>query len=54
MQFSSNIGHFGTVYHGYLLDSNKKEIHCAIKSLNSKWISVYFIKEIGVLWAAGW
>uniref|UniRef100_A0A669E4U6 receptor protein-tyrosine kinase n=1 Tax=Oreochromis niloticus TaxID=8128 RepID=A0A669E4U6_ORENI len=27
-------GHFGTVYHGYLLDSNKKEIHCAIKSLN--------------------
>uniref|UniRef100_A0AAX7TKS6 receptor protein-tyrosine kinase n=1 Tax=Astatotilapia calliptera TaxID=8154 RepID=A0AAX7TKS6_ASTCA len=27
-------GHFGTVYHGYLLDNNKKEIHCAIKSLN--------------------
>ncbi|XP_061779596.1 macrophage-stimulating protein receptor-like [Nerophis lumbriciformis] len=27
-------GHFGTVYHGYLKDSNKQEIHCAIKSLN--------------------
>ncbi|XP_054883479.1 macrophage-stimulating protein receptor-like [Poeciliopsis prolifica] len=27
-------GHFGTVYHGYLLDSNKQEIHCAVKSLN--------------------
>ncbi|KAM9409793.1 macrophage-stimulating protein receptor-like [Pholidichthys leucotaenia] len=27
-------GHFGTVYHGYLIDSNKKEIHCAVKSLN--------------------
>lgn len=27
-------GHFGTVYHGYLVDSNKQEIHCAVKSLN--------------------
>ncbi|XP_061688845.1 macrophage-stimulating protein receptor isoform X1 [Syngnathoides biaculeatus] len=27
-------GHFGTVYHGYLKDSNKQEIHCAVKSLN--------------------
>ncbi|XP_014840074.1 PREDICTED: macrophage-stimulating protein receptor-like [Poecilia mexicana] len=27
-------GHFGTVYHGYLLDSSKQEIHCAVKSLN--------------------
>ncbi|XP_070694579.1 macrophage-stimulating protein receptor-like [Pempheris klunzingeri] len=27
-------GHFGTVYHGYLIDSNKQEIHCAVKSLN--------------------
>lgn len=28
-------GHFGTVYHGYLIDSNKQETHCAVKSLNS-------------------
>lgn len=27
-------GHFGTVYHGYLIDSNKEERHCAVKSLN--------------------
>ncbi|KAM4581933.1 macrophage-stimulating protein receptor isoform 2-T3 [Fundulus diaphanus] len=27
-------GHFGTVYHGYLTDSNNREIHCAVKSLN--------------------
>ncbi|XP_016314091.1 macrophage-stimulating protein receptor-like isoform X2 [Sinocyclocheilus anshuiensis] len=27
-------GHFGTVYHGYLTDSDEKEIHCAVKSLN--------------------
>ncbi|XP_035487698.1 macrophage-stimulating protein receptor isoform X2 [Scophthalmus maximus] len=27
-------GHFGTVYHGYLIDSKKQEIHCAVKSLN--------------------
>ncbi|KAL7891780.1 hypothetical protein AOLI_G00012560, partial [Acnodon oligacanthus] len=27
-------GHFGTVYHGYLTDSNHREIHCAVKSLN--------------------
>ncbi|KAM9859691.1 macrophage-stimulating protein receptor-like isoform 2-T2 [Aulostomus maculatus] len=27
-------GHFGTVYHGYLKDSNKQEMHCAVKSLN--------------------
>ncbi|XP_054641533.1 macrophage-stimulating protein receptor-like isoform X2 [Dunckerocampus dactyliophorus] len=27
-------GHFGTVYHGYLQDSNKQEVHCAVKSLN--------------------
>ncbi|XP_060898987.1 macrophage-stimulating protein receptor-like [Labrus mixtus] len=27
-------GHFGTVYHGYLIDSSKKETHCAVKSLN--------------------
>uniref|UniRef100_A0A671Q1Z9 receptor protein-tyrosine kinase n=1 Tax=Sinocyclocheilus anshuiensis TaxID=1608454 RepID=A0A671Q1Z9_9TELE len=27
-------GHFGTVYHGYLIDSDDKEIHCAVKSLN--------------------
>uniref|UniRef100_A0A7N8X8P3 receptor protein-tyrosine kinase n=1 Tax=Mastacembelus armatus TaxID=205130 RepID=A0A7N8X8P3_9TELE len=27
-------GHFGTVYHGYLKDSNKQDIHCAVKSLN--------------------
>ncbi|XP_038152026.1 macrophage-stimulating protein receptor isoform X1 [Cyprinodon tularosa] len=27
-------GHFGTVYHGYLTDSNNREMHCAVKSLN--------------------
>ncbi|XP_035242619.1 macrophage-stimulating protein receptor [Anguilla anguilla] len=27
-------GHFGTVYHGYLMDHNDREIHCAVKSLN--------------------
>uniref|UniRef100_A0A3Q1JWZ8 receptor protein-tyrosine kinase n=1 Tax=Anabas testudineus TaxID=64144 RepID=A0A3Q1JWZ8_ANATE len=27
-------GHFGTVYHGYLMDNNKQETHCAVKSLN--------------------
>ncbi|XP_071374032.1 macrophage-stimulating protein receptor [Centroberyx affinis] len=27
-------GHFGTVYHGYLMDHNNQEIHCAVKSLN--------------------
>ncbi|XP_072308567.1 macrophage-stimulating protein receptor-like isoform X2 [Eucyclogobius newberryi] len=27
-------GHFGTVYHGYLIDSNIQETHCAVKSLN--------------------
>ncbi|XP_028302476.1 macrophage-stimulating protein receptor-like [Gouania willdenowi] len=27
-------GHFGTVYHGYLIDNNKQETHCAVKSLN--------------------
>ncbi|XP_067316269.1 macrophage-stimulating protein receptor isoform X2 [Pseudorasbora parva] len=27
-------GHFGTVYHGCLIDSDGKEIHCAVKSLN--------------------
>ncbi|XP_040891054.1 macrophage-stimulating protein receptor-like isoform X2 [Toxotes jaculatrix] len=27
-------GHFGTVYHGYLIDSKKQETHCAVKSLN--------------------
>ncbi|KAG9332659.1 hypothetical protein JZ751_014757 [Albula glossodonta] len=27
-------GHFGTVYHGYLIDQNNREIHCAVKSLN--------------------
>ncbi|XP_021177600.2 macrophage-stimulating protein receptor isoform X1 [Fundulus heteroclitus] len=27
-------GHFGIVYHGYLIDSNKQETHCAVKSLN--------------------
>uniref|UniRef100_A0A3Q3PZZ5 Macrophage-stimulating protein receptor n=1 Tax=Monopterus albus TaxID=43700 RepID=A0A3Q3PZZ5_MONAL len=27
-------GHFGTVYHGYLKDSNREEFHCAVKSLN--------------------
>ncbi|XP_057702859.1 macrophage-stimulating protein receptor isoform X2 [Corythoichthys intestinalis] len=27
-------GHFGTVYHGYLKDSKKQEMHCAVKSLN--------------------
>lgn len=32
----SNAGHFGTVYHGFLIDSNKQEIHCAVKSLNSR------------------
>uniref|UniRef100_A0A3B4GCW9 Macrophage stimulating 1 receptor n=1 Tax=Pundamilia nyererei TaxID=303518 RepID=A0A3B4GCW9_9CICH len=26
--------HFGTVYHGYFTDSNNREIHCAVKSLN--------------------
>ncbi|KPP70559.1 hypothetical protein Z043_110603, partial [Scleropages formosus] len=30
-------GHFGTVYHGYLTDPNNREIHCAVKSLNSEW-----------------
>lgn len=29
-------GHFGTVYHGYLSDHNNREIHCAVKSLNSE------------------
>ncbi|KAK2857771.1 hypothetical protein Q7C36_005690 [Tachysurus vachellii] len=28
-------GHFGTVYHGYLKDSDNHEKHCAVKSLNS-------------------
>ena len=28
-------GHFGTVYHGYLMDHKDEEIHCAVKSLNS-------------------
>ncbi|XP_048404116.1 macrophage-stimulating protein receptor [Stegostoma tigrinum] len=27
-------GHFGSVYHGLYKDHNKKEIHCAVKSLN--------------------
>ncbi|KAL2091214.1 hypothetical protein ACEWY4_013477 [Coilia grayii] len=27
-------GHFGTVYHGYLMDPSSREIHCAVKSLN--------------------
>ncbi|XP_038128909.1 macrophage-stimulating protein receptor-like [Cyprinodon tularosa] len=27
-------GHFGTVYHGYLIESDKQETHCAVKSLN--------------------
>uniref|UniRef100_A0A286XHP3 Hepatocyte growth factor receptor n=1 Tax=Cavia porcellus TaxID=10141 RepID=A0A286XHP3_CAVPO len=27
-------GHFGCVYHGTLLDSDGKKIHCAVKSLN--------------------
>ncbi|XP_051986945.1 macrophage-stimulating protein receptor [Xyrauchen texanus] len=27
-------GHFGTVYHGYHIDNEDKEIHCAVKSLN--------------------
>ncbi|KAM4582074.1 macrophage-stimulating protein receptor-like isoform 3-T3 [Fundulus diaphanus] len=27
-------GHFGIVYHGYLIDSDKQETHCAVKSLN--------------------
>ncbi|XP_026856488.2 macrophage-stimulating protein receptor [Electrophorus electricus] len=27
-------GHFGTVYHGYLVDDHNHEIHCAVKSLN--------------------
>ncbi|MEQ2259071.1 hypothetical protein XENORESO_006343 [Xenotaenia resolanae] len=27
-------GHFGIVYHGYLIDSNEQETHCAVKSLN--------------------
>nr|XP_015814408.2 macrophage-stimulating protein receptor [Nothobranchius furzeri]XP_015814410.2 macrophage-stimulating protein receptor [Nothobranchius furzeri]XP_054586511.1 macrophage-stimulating protein receptor [Nothobranchius furzeri] len=27
-------GHFGTVYHGFLIDSMKQETHCAVKSLN--------------------
>ncbi len=30
------VGHFGTVYHGYLTDHTNREIHCAVKSLNSK------------------
>lgn len=29
-------GHFGTVYHGYLTDQGNREIHCAVKSLNSE------------------
>ncbi|KAJ7983813.1 hypothetical protein DPEC_G00371090 [Dallia pectoralis] len=29
-------GHFGTVYHGYFTDHNNREIHCAVKSLNSE------------------
>ncbi|KAM4613484.1 macrophage-stimulating protein receptor-like [Polymixia lowei] len=27
-------GHFGTVYHGYLMDHDNQEMHCAVKSLN--------------------
>ncbi|XP_034022235.1 macrophage-stimulating protein receptor-like isoform X2 [Thalassophryne amazonica] len=27
-------GNFGTVYHGYLMDHNNQQIHCAVKSLN--------------------
>lgn len=34
-QFSPFSGHFGTVYHGYLIDSKQQETHCAVKSLNS-------------------
>lgn len=34
-------GHFGTVYHGYLRDSNKQEMHCAVKSLNSMQIRFF-------------
>lgn len=29
-------GHFGTVYHGYFTDHSNREIHCAVKSLNSE------------------
>lgn len=41
-------GHFGTVYHGYFTDNNDKEIHCAVKSLNSELkpfyvLGIYFI-----------
>lgn len=32
----SSPGHFGTVYHGYFTDHNNREIHCAVKSLNSE------------------
>ncbi|KAJ8370521.1 hypothetical protein SKAU_G00105490 [Synaphobranchus kaupii] len=28
-------GHFGTVYHGYLKDQNNRDMHCAVKSLNT-------------------
>lgn len=39
-----HLGHFGTVYHGYLIDSNKQETHCAVKSLNSMDLIFYLIK----------
>lgn len=32
-------GHFGTVYHGFLIDSNNQETHCAVKSLNSAFVA---------------
>lgn len=43
--FPSYPGHFGTVYHGYLIDSNKQETHCAVKSLNRMLIQVLSLKS---------
>lgn len=45
-------GHFGTVYHGYLIDSNKQETHCAVKSLNSMdlYIYIYSSAEKLIFW----
>lgn len=43
--FSLYPGHFGTVYHGYLIDRNKQETHCAVKSLNRMQTPIFYSKS---------
>lgn len=43
--FSLYPGHFGTVYHGYLIDRNKQETHCAVKSLNRMQTPIFHSKS---------